>query len=283
MEALFKQLKQIFKADMNLLDTTKLQAPVYGENEDYEALLCDHGELSTTIELHGYSSIISSSESMQNIQYIADQLSNFFACEDSRLIVSFVNDPDDCSYFDLVVNYYDKCADRLNLNVHDIHRQDAETLKRITRSDRMLLTIETGEGVLDVLNAKEANVDRNRYVAKLLNQIGFQGDMKTALKQKHYGQNPLSFNRAVIRYHQDTLKSVIATLNAINGFKFHVHTAKETLQFYRSILNRHATREWSPVTYDSKGEQSVDLMQMRIDESADKSSLSGYLLPPLFY
>ncbi|WP_440993628.1 hypothetical protein [Cysteiniphilum litorale] len=281
MEALFKQLKQIFKADMNLLDTTKLQAPVYGENEDYEALLCDNGELSTTIELHGYSSIISSSESMQNIQYIVDQLSNFFASEDSRLIVSFVNDPDDHSYFDLAVNYYDKCADRLNLNVHDIHRQDAETLKRITRSDRMLLTIETGEGVLDVLNAKEANIERNRHVVKILNQIGFQGDMKTTLKQKHYGQNPLSFNRAVMRYHQDTLKSVIATLNAINGFKFHVHTAKETLQFYRSILNRHATREWSPVTYDSKGEQVVNLMQMRIDESADKNSLSGYLLPPL--
>ena len=281
MNTLFKQLKQIFKAEMNLLDTAKLQAPVYGDKDDYEALLCDKGELSTTIEIHGYSSIISSGESMQNIQYMVDQLSNFFSSSDSRLMVTFVNDPDDHSYFDLAVNYYDKCADRLNLNVHDIHRADAERLKSLTRSDRMLLTVETGEGVLDLLSAKEASIERNRYITNLLKQVGFDGDVKTALKQKHYGQDPLSFNRLIMRYHQDTIKSITATLQAIDGLKFHVHTAKETLQFYRSICNRHASKNWEPLTYDAAGKKAFNLMHMRIDESADKNSLSGYFLPPL--
>ena len=261
---------------MNLLDTTKLQVPVYGEGEDYEALLCDQGELSTSIEIEGYHTIIADKTATQNNQYLVDQLSNFFALEDHRLIVSFINDPNDHRYFDHVLHYYDHCANRLGLEVHDIHHADAKALQKITRSDRLLLTIETGAGVLDIFSGKQADRMRYKTAAKLLQAIGFQGDSKAALHQKHYGQNPLSFNQGVMRHHQDTLKSIIATLNAIDGLAFHVHTALETLQCYRRIFNPNASDDWAPVTADAN--KNYNPMHVSIDDS---NTIAAHMLPSL--
>ena len=292
-------VKSLFDRDASILDTTKLQCAIYGDSlsGEKEAILCDNGELSSSIEVFGSCDPISYDEFTKKVDYISAKLTSFFKCNDQRIIVSYFNDPDDTEYIEKTSKILDKNCDSLSLDIKDIHRSDLEKINNITRTDRLIFTVETGVKSVLSVDYDTAEKEKSLTVDNIFSSLGFSHKYNQRKKMQQNGQNPMHFNSELYKKHQDNVDSVFEILTAKN-LRCDFLTCQETIRFMHSIFDRLAPLNWKVITTPQTEEEiEADIeRQVKISElSESKTSfrrigdglqinnddISDLLLPPL--
>lgn len=282
---MLRYFKDFFSNEVSMLDTTKMQCAIYGDDEEHEAILCDNGELSTTFEITGSSAPLTIDNISNNAEYVADQLSGFFKKKDQQLIATYYNNPNDDEYVRRAQAHYDRCCDAVGLSVKDIHTEDLQKVAELSTTSRFFLTVESGKDSI----AQEVYARYEKAKAPVIDDYFKQLGLKSNYSSKHlikqYGQNPLHFNGGIYHHHQNVVNNVLDTLNAAR-IGYEVMPAKLTMRFLHRIFSQGSPLNWQPVTTPQTDEELERdyLRMMRIEESspaANKEDLSNRLLPPL--
>ncbi|WP_203368668.1 hypothetical protein [Cysteiniphilum marinum] len=264
---MFKLLRSLFDKEMTLLDTTKMQCAVYGDaaSGEHEAILCDHGELSSTIEVFGNGEPITRARLFANTAKISGQLTTFFKKADQRLIATYYNDPHDKEVLERAATRLDSHCDVLNFDIKDIHRSDLHKLFDLVRTERFFLTVETGKNAIESDLYKEGAVIQRNKFNEWLGLFGFKDRSSRQSVESHYGQNPMHFNPSIFHSHQDNMTTIEDVLNSV-ALRYKSMHAKETMRFMHKIFDRYAPADWGVMTTPQTDQEIEDDLkrQMRV-------------------
>ena len=278
LQAMIETLKSLFNRELSMLDTTKMQCAIYGDalSGEKESILCDNGELSSSIEVFGNSQPLSKAELVKNIEYISAKLNTFFKRDDQRLIATYYNDPDDHDYVTKTRAFLDTNCDALSLDLKDIHQSDLAKIQALTRTDRFILTVETGAKSILGVDYDRGEKEKISTVNSIFKTLGFSARYNTEKKMKQYGQNPMHFNGTLFQSHQDSVNSVLTTLES-KDLRCEVLGAKKMMRFMHKIFDRCAPLNWEVITTPQTDEEiEADIeRQMRIAELSPTSNLKS--------
>ncbi|MFT6836157.1 MAG: hypothetical protein ACJA0H_002203, partial [Francisellaceae bacterium] len=264
-----KLFNSLFSREVTMLDSTKLQCAVYGDpySGDKEAILCDDGELSSSIEIFGHGKPITPNELTDKVIYMSNKLNTFFKKKDQRFIATYYNDPDDHDYVIKAKQTYDINCDAVKLELKDIHQADLRKIQGLTRTDRFIITVETGKGSIEQTDYDRGENTKASKVNEILKTLGLKSKYSTRMTKPQNGQNPMHFNATLFHAHQDSVTSVEEMISA-TGSRCESLGAKDTLRFMHKIFDRSSGINWSPITTpQSEAEIEADIeRQMKIEE-----------------